>query len=217
MLNSVMPQNDLIPTRASLLRRLKDLSDSASWNEFYEVYRGLIFCVARRAGLNEVEAGDVVQDTLISVAKKMTSFTYDPAKDSFRGWLLTLTRWRIQNQLARRKPRADPDLKVSSPRGREEDTRTGLIERVPDPAGSELAAVWEEEWEAHLLRTALARIKRQVHPRHYQVYHLHVVLGQPAAEVALALDMKLPQVYLAKHRVGTLLKKEVRKLRETLL
>src|SRR4051812_26738309 len=102
MINCLMPPDELIPTRASLLERLKDLGDQASWNAFYELYHDLIFSVARRAGLNETEANEVVQDTLISVAKKMPEFTYDPARDSFKGWLLTVVRWRIRDQLAKR-------------------------------------------------------------------------------------------------------------------
>src|SRR6516162_10953459 len=97
-----MRRNESIPTRASLLQRLKDLDDKSSWDEFYDLYHDLIFSVARRAGLSETEAVEVVQDTLLSVAKKMPGFTYDPAKDSFKGWLLTLTRWRMRNQLAKR-------------------------------------------------------------------------------------------------------------------
>src|SRR5262249_9061412 len=91
MVNSLMARDEPIPTRVSLLQRLRNMEDQRSWDEFYEIYHDLIFSVARRAGLNEVEAGEVVQDTLISVARKMPDFTYDPSKDSFKGWLLTVT------------------------------------------------------------------------------------------------------------------------------
>ena len=212
-----MPHEEPIPTRASLLARLKDLGDQAGWNEFYQLYRDLIFATARRAGLNEQDAGEVVQDTLISVARKMPKFTYDPAKDSFKGWLLTVARWRIQNQLARRVSEGARGRRPTSTTRDEEDTRTATVDRLPDPAGPDLAAVWDEEWETQLLQTALARIKRQVQPRHYQIYHLHVVLGQSAGEVARALGVSTPRIYLAKHRVGSLLKKEIERLRRTLL
>src|SRR5215472_10696686 len=111
-----MPHSESIPTRASLLQRLKDLDDQSSWREFYDLYHDLIFSVARRAGLNELEAGEVVQTTLISVARKMPGFTYDPAKDSFKGWLLTVIRWRIRDQLAKRPGQADRDPRLSSPK-----------------------------------------------------------------------------------------------------
>ena len=189
--------------------------------------------MARRAGLNETEVEDVVQETLIAVAKKMPELCYDPAKDSFKGWLLQITRWRIADQFRRRpvvgpdpaQPRPGqgtlPQASESSPGlvGRQggEDDATGTVERVPDPAGSALTAIWDEEWAKHLLQTALARIKRHVNPAHYEIYHLHVILGKPVSEVKRALGVNVGQVYLAKHRVGALLKAEIRKLEAALL
>src|SRR2546427_7328908 len=181
---AVMPTEDLIPTRASLLERLKDLGDQTSWNAFYQTYRKLIFSVARKAGLNETEADEVVQDTVISVAKKMPGFRYDAAVDSFKGWLLTVTRWRILDQLEGRK---GGQSLLTAAATKEEGTRTATIERIPDPAGSDLAAIWDQEWEKHLLQAALAKIKRQVHPQHYEIYHLHVILHRPGREVARSL------------------------------
>jgi RNA polymerase sigma-70 factor (ECF subfamily) len=206
-----MRRNESIPTRASLLERLKDLDDKSSWDEFYDLYHDLIFSVARRAGLSETEASEVVQDTLLSVAKKMPGFTYDPAKDSFKGWLLTVTRWRMRNQLAKRSGMVAQEPRMSRAY-EEEGTRTATIEKVPDPTGPELESIWEKEWETRVLETALARIKRQVQPQHYEIYHLHVVLGQPVRNVARALGASPVQVYLAKHRIGNLLKKEIKRL-----
>jgi RNA polymerase sigma factor (sigma-70 family) len=212
-----MAHDESIPTRASLIERLRNPTDQASWKEFYDLYHGLIFSVARRSGLNEIEANEVVQDTLVSVAKKMPDFTYEPGKDSFKGWLLTVTRWRIRDQLSKRQAQL-----AQSPPSRSADdglpeTRTATIERVPDPSGPELSAIWEQEWQTQLIQTALARIKRLVHPQHYQAYHLSVIVGRPSREVARAVGLKVPQVYLAKFRVGNLLKQEIRRLKETLL
>jgi RNA polymerase sigma-70 factor (ECF subfamily) len=221
-----MPTDEPLPTRASLLERLKDLGDDASWSEFARTYHELIFSVARRAGLNETEAGEVVQDTLISVAKKMPGFTYDPAKDSFKGWQLTVTRWRVRDQFEKQK-RGNPALTHRMGEGarragegrapNDATSRTGTVERVPDPAGSVLAALWDEEWEKHLLQTALARIKRTVHPQQYEIYHLHVILGQPVREVTRALGVNAGQVYLARHRVGRSLRKEIEQLVRALM
>jgi RNA polymerase sigma factor (sigma-70 family) len=212
-----MPRDDSIPTRASLLERLRDMGDQSSWNAFHDLYHNLIFSVARRAGLNESEASEVVQDTLICVAKKMPGFTYDPAKDSFKGWLLQLVRWRIRDQFAKRaRPAGEQRQYFSRDEQGQQDTRTATVDRVADPAVPILEGLWDEEWEARLLEAALARIRRQVQPQHYQIYHLHVVLGQPAREVARALGVNAAQIYLAKHRIGTVLKKEIRRLKQTL-
>jgi RNA polymerase sigma-70 factor (ECF subfamily) len=217
MISSAKPADDRIPTPASLLHRLKDPADGLAWSEFYLTYRDLIYSVARRAGLTELEASEVVQDTLISVSRKIPGFSYDPSKDSFKGWLLTVTRWRIRDQLERRAQAAKQEHARSASVPGGQDTRTATIERLPDSATVDLAAVWEEEWEAHLLQAALARVKRQAHPQHYQIYHLHAILGQSTREVARALNVSTAQVYLGKHRVGNLIKKEVRELRKNLL
>jgi RNA polymerase sigma-70 factor (ECF subfamily) len=212
-----MVNDESAPTRASLIERLRNPADQASWKEFYDLYHDLIFSVARRAGLNETEAAEVVQDTLVSVAKKMPEFRYEPGKDSFKGWLLTVTRWRICDQLSTRPARPTQSPRSGSAQDGLPETRTSTIDRVPDPAGPELSAIWEQEWQTHLLQKALARIKRQVHPQHYQAYHLSVIAGRPAGEVARTIGLKVTQVYMAKYRIGNLLKQEVKRLKETLL
>jgi len=68
---------ELCPTRQSLLSRLKSWDDQESWKDFFDTYWRLIYNAAVRAGLTEPEAQDVVQETLLSVAKKIPEFKYD--------------------------------------------------------------------------------------------------------------------------------------------
>src|SRR5512143_622133 len=84
-----------IPTRYSLLSRLQDWDDQESWRTFYDTYWRLIYTAAIKSGLSEPEAEDVVQETVISVAKDIHKFRRDRARGSFKGWLKNLTRWRI--------------------------------------------------------------------------------------------------------------------------
>ena len=88
-------RDDTIATRASLLDRLRDCQDQASWQEFFDTYWRLIYTVATQAGLSDAEAQDVVQETVISVAKNVGEFRYDPKICSFKTWMLRMTRWRI--------------------------------------------------------------------------------------------------------------------------
>src|SRR5207244_2384698 len=99
-----MPEQtfDLIPTRHSLLNRLKDWSDQASWQDFFDTYWQLIYNVAVKAGLSDAEAQDVVQETVIAVARKIGEFKTAPAHGSFSAWLMQLTRWRIADQRRKR-------------------------------------------------------------------------------------------------------------------
>ena len=76
-------EQELLPTRASLLSRLRDWQND-SWREFFELYWKLIYNTARRYGLSDAEAQDVVQDTMIGVSRKIPSFRYDPEWCSFK-------------------------------------------------------------------------------------------------------------------------------------
>src|SRR6267143_6364892 len=86
---------NLLPTRRSLLNRLKNWDDQESWKDFFDTYWKLIYGVAIKAGLSDAEAEEVVQETVITVAKKIGDFKADPAHGSFKGWLLKITQWRI--------------------------------------------------------------------------------------------------------------------------
>ena len=90
--------------RASLLARINDPNDGVSWREFHDTYRRLIFGVARKASLSQVEAKDATQDTLITVARNIGEFRYEPQRCSFKTWLMMITRQRITWQLRKRQP-----------------------------------------------------------------------------------------------------------------
>jgi RNA polymerase sigma-70 factor (ECF subfamily) len=209
---------DSIPTRQSLLIRLKQWDDADVWREFFETYWELIYNVARKAGLTDVEAQEVVQETVIAVARKIGGFKADPQRGSFKSWLLGQARWRIGDQFRARKRAArafeEPPAPVEGARRVREDNTSGTdpLHRVADPAGDRLADVWNAEWEQHVLRTAMERVKAQVGVKGFQLFDLHARKGLSVAETADALRTSRAAVYVAKSRVGRLLKREVKKL-----
>src|SRR5262245_43592250 len=104
------PDNDSLPTRRTLLSRLRNLDDDESWRGFFDLYWRLLYNFARKSGLDDSAAQEVVQDTVVSIARKMPEFRYDPARGSFRQWLLCITRRRITDHLRRhyrQPPKAD--------------------------------------------------------------------------------------------------------------
>ncbi len=202
---------ELIPTRDSLLSRLKDRRDDDSWRDFFNLYWRLIYGVALKAGLTEQEAEEVVQETVITVSRRIPQFKYDPAVCSFKTWLLNLTRWRIVDQL--RKRRRNGARYHARSAG---TARTSTVDQIPDPAGLSLETMWDEEWQQHLLQAAIQRVKGKVNPEHYQIFHLCVFKEWPVKKVAHELGVSAPQVYLARHRIGALLKKEVNALEKRL-
>jgi len=204
--------DELIPTRSSLLSRLKQWDDQESWRDFFNTYWRLIYRAATKAGLSDAEAQDVVQETVIKVAKKMSDFTYDREVDSFKGWLLYLTRKHIALQYRKRQRDRGGDG-----RHPEVTTLTNSIEQLPDPARAGLEAVWDAEWERNLLEAALGRVKRQVNPKQFQMFNFYVLKEWPVGEVAKALSVTVAQVYLAKHRISGLVKKQIAHLKADLI
>lgn len=198
--------HELLRTRASLLERLRNWQDDASWQEFFNVYWRLLYGVARKAGLGDAEAQDVVQETLISVAKHLPAFRYDPSIGSFKAWLLNLTRWRIIGQFRRR-----PTMEAHRPRGAS-TVRTDTLEAVPDPNSLDMDTVWEAEWQANLLQTAMENVKRRLDPQRAQVFDFYVNKEWPAEKVAERFEVSLDQVYQTKHRVTEALRAEVNRL-----
>lgn len=197
-------------TRASLLMRVREWEDSASWAEFYRLYRRLIYGLARRSGLSHADAEDVTQDVFKRVAETIHEFESDPTRGKFRGWLLNLTRWRIADKFKSR-PRAETPL---APTRDATSTQTAAIERVPDNVDRD--AEWDQEWQRHLLDAACERIARRVKPRHFQAFDLYVRQHQPVLQVARELGINPATIYLIGHRLTKELKAEVAKLREQL-
>jgi len=68
-----MPQHsdEFIPTRLSLLSRLQNWDAQASWRDFFDTYWRLIYRAAIKSSLPNAEAQDVLQETVITVAKKL--------------------------------------------------------------------------------------------------------------------------------------------------
>lgn len=200
---------ELAPTRLSLIERLRNLEDQASWREFFEIYWKLIYGAAIRAGLTGAEAEDVVQETVIGVARKMKDFHYDPRQCSFKGWLMHVTRCRVADQFRRRRPQNVP---LVAPRA---DTATESSLNVRDPSADVLEEIWENEWRKNILEVALERVRRQTNPEHYQIFHLHAVKGLSVRDVAKLTGASLPKVYVTYHRVANRVKTEVRRLETT--
>jgi RNA polymerase sigma factor (sigma-70 family) len=200
---------NLIPTRYSLLSRLQNWDDQASWKEFFDSYWRLIYSIALKSGLTETEAQDVVQETIISISKDIHKFKRDRALGSFKGWLRNLTRWRIADQLRRRIQPRQENLVI----GGGSDSSLEYAQ-VPDPTGGALDEIWEKEWRANLFDSAVERVKQRVKEEHFQIFDLHVIRHWPPRRVAAALNISIGQVYLAKFRIVALKKKEIRKFEQ---
>lgn len=203
-------EDELLPTQITLLEKMRDLGNDASWRRFFDTYWKLIYGVARASGLNDAESQDVVQNTLIAVAKHMPGFRYDPAHGSFKTWLLNMTRWRIIDHVRRRARQPEPLPSLAD----ETATSTSIVNRIADPAGNELESIWEHEWQTNLLAAAMANVKKRIEPQNYQIFDFYVNKGWPPEKVAATFKVSVSHVYVTKTRVTEMLKQEVARIEE---
>jgi RNA polymerase sigma factor (sigma-70 family) len=194
--------DDPMETRPSLLLRIRDEADAASWSLFVGTYAPLIHRFARRGGLQDADAADLTQEVLAQVARSIRSFDYCAERGRFRDWLGTVTRRRIWEALAR--------LRVG-PRGAGEEAVAAeeLAGPGPDPE-------WEDEFNAQVLRAAIEQIHAHFEPTTWRAFERAWVDDRPAGEVADELGVPVDAVYVAKSRVLKRLREQVLLLAEDL-
>jgi RNA polymerase sigma-70 factor, ECF subfamily len=179
------------PTPLSLLERLRRADDADAWSRFVHLYTPLLYGWARRTGLSEADAADLLQDVFVTVLQELQRFDYLPGR-SFRAWMYTLlvNRWRTLQR--RRSPRLVPSEQLD-----------GM------PGEADPALPGEAEERCALVRRALTLMERDFAPATWQAFRQVVVLERRPGEVAAELGMSVNAVYLARSRV-------LRRLREDL-
>src|SRR4051812_18409345 len=90
-----------LKTSPTLLERLRGAGEPAAWRRFVDLYAPILFAFARRLGLNENDAADLVQEAFVLLLEKLPDFQYD-GRRSFRAWLFTVMRNKVA--AARRGP-----------------------------------------------------------------------------------------------------------------
>lgn len=200
--------SQLVPTRRSLLSRLKHWDDQRSWQDFYDIYGPLIYRAACKAGLTETEAEDVVQETVLAVTTAIHRYRYQPERCAFKTWLHAITRRQVADQFGKRQGKG----RVLEPLPNA-GVETSAAHNLPDPASHALEETFEREWERTLLEAATERVKRRASPPQFQIFEYHVLQRHSARETMRDLGVSAARVYLAKHRVARLLRHEVAYLR----
>jgi RNA polymerase sigma-70 factor (ECF subfamily) len=180
-------------TPSSLLERLRQPFDPEAWAQFVALYAPVIFSWGRRAGLQEADAADLVQEVLVTLLQVLPTFTYDRHK-SFRRWLrtVTLNKWRKNRK---------------HPANRMVHGRSG--EPEPVAVADDLEAFWETEYQQHLVQQALRIMRTDFQEATWKACWEVVVARRPAGEVAAELGLTVGAVYAAKFRVINRLRREL--------
>lgn len=198
-----MPVDDSPLTRASLLVQIRDGRNQQAWQEFMQLYGPVVYGFARKRGLQDADAADLMQDVLRSVSLSIVRLDYDRAQGTFRGWLFTVTRNKIFNFLSARKIR---------PQGSGDTTTNRLLDNHPQAEDG--ADTWEMEYQLRLAAISMERVKGEFQESTWRAFWLTAVEGVAAAEAAKQTGLSAGAVYVAKSRVLARLKEEVETLRQ---
>jgi RNA polymerase sigma-70 factor (ECF subfamily) len=188
--------------RVSLLTLLKDGANADAWGEFVRLYGPVVYGFARKRGLQDADAADIMQEVLRSVARYIGKMEYDPARGTIRGWLYTVTRNKVFNFLASRRNRP------SGSGGRNNQER---LDAVPDDS-AQPEGKWELEYRRLLSARAMGLIEHEFRANTWKAFWGTAVEGRRPADVGAELGMAIGAVYVAKCRVRARLRDEVRRL-----
>jgi RNA polymerase sigma factor (sigma-70 family) len=194
---------ELPDTRPSLLVRLRNAKDRDAWRQFVDIYAPLIYGLARKRGLQDADAADLTQDVFRAVAAAMPMWQYDPKRGSFRGWLYTVARNKLNDFLAQR-TRITPGSGDSA-------VQTLLEEQ---PARDHEETVWQRDYEQRIFAWAAEHIRGEFHESTWRAFWQAAVEGKSGEETAENLGMSVGAVHVAKSRVLARLKKKIKELQE---
>jgi RNA polymerase sigma-70 factor (ECF subfamily) len=176
----------LLKTNTVLLAGLSDPRNHEIWREFDERYRPVVIAFARRLSLSPADAEEVAQETLVRFAEEYRAGKYRRDRGRLRSWVFAIARTRAA------------DFKRERERRREARGESALGELVSD---AELEKLFDEEWQRHLLRDALAELRAtKTDPKSIRALEMLAFEQCSAADVGAALQMSPDAVYQAKHR-----------------
>jgi RNA polymerase sigma-70 factor (ECF subfamily) len=197
-----MAVDDSPLTRASLLVQLRSGSNHVAWQEFVNLYGPVIYGFARKRGLQDADAADLMQDVLRSVSGAIGRLDYDRKQGTFRGWLFTITRNKVFNFLSARRlrPQATGDTNTHQLLGSQPDEKDG-------------SEAWEMEYQRRLASLAMEQIKGEFQENTWRAFWLTAVEGASAAEVSKQVGLSAGAIYVAKSRVLARLKEVIETMR----
>jgi RNA polymerase sigma-70 factor (ECF subfamily) len=202
-----MSVDDSPLTRASLLVQIRDGSNNEAWQEFIKLYGPVVYGFARKRGLQDADAADLMQDVMRSVSTAIGRLDYDRNQGTFRGWLFTITRNKVFNFLSARRIR---------PQSSGDSGTNRLLESHPDTSHldtGDSSDEWEMDYQRRLAALAMERVKSEFQENTWRAFWLTAVEGIAVAEVSRQVGLTNGAIYVAKSRVLARLKEEVETMR----
>jgi len=191
-------------TRESLIFQVKDPANRAAWEQFVDLYRPVIFRIARARGVQDADAEDLAQQVLIAVAGSIGRWEKSDKSTRFRHWLRRIARNAIVDAMTRRPP--------------DQATGSSSVQDLlsAEPARDEQTDLLNETEIRRELYVRAARIVRlDVNEETWQAFELTVLKNRSGADAARELGKTIGTVYAARSRVMKRLRDAVAELKES--
>lgn len=213
-----------IPTTSETqLREIGADPASRRWREFERAYRPMMegFLAKKFPG---VEAEDVVQETLASLAQALPEYVYEPAeKGPFHCYLTGILKNKATDALEAKSKRERRDVAYARGRLDAGEVMQGTEDGIGEGEGREPAlavpgdapGATREEWEQAVVSIAVGELRRErKEDRQWQAFW-RTWLGEESMEaVAESLGMSRDAVYKARERMMARLREIVGRLEE---
>ncbi len=177
-------------TKTSLILRLPSADDAEAWREFVSIYEPFVYRFARRGGLQDADACELVQNVMLSVARAVGRWKPDRQQGRFRTWLFRIARNQLLDVLAKQQ-------RTIAARG-----GSGLLELLESSKSS--AAVEQTlrfEHRQTLFQWAAERVKSSVKEVTWKAFWMTTVEEQSPEAAAQELGLTAGAVYIARSRV----------------
>ncbi|HUP82139.1 MAG TPA: sigma-70 family RNA polymerase sigma factor [Pirellula sp.] len=193
-------------TRDSLLVQVRSPDNREAWGQFVQIYRPVIYRLARCRGLQDSDAQDLAQQVLIAVASAITTWEKSDEQNRFRHWLRRVARNAIVNALSRRP--FDRAVGGSS-------AQSFLEDQHGESPQSDAEIEIELEYRRELYLRAARRVRVDVEPETWRAFELTVIQEMNIEEAALVLNKSIGAIYVARSRIMQRLRKSIRELEES--
>jgi RNA polymerase sigma-70 factor (ECF subfamily) len=194
----------MITTKESLLDNLKADNAQDAWREFYRLYWGAIVRYASKLGLNQHQAEEVLQETMVALMRILPEFAYDRRKGKFRNFLLTIVHRKSLAMMRRVRRTAEVPLERISERDSAD----------PFSEGEAVESEALNRWREAIREEALKHLQNDpaLEENTFAIFKAYVLDERPAAAVAAEFGLKENAVYQIKNRLLRRLQCEVAQL-----
>lgn len=184
-------------TSLSLIARIQEFGDEVSWAEFLRIYQPVVYRIARRRGLQDADAHDVVQQVFASVNRAIEGWQSGPDRPPFRAWLTSIARNAILKLLTRQ------------PHDRAAGASSVMEMLQQIPVGDGAASDFQIETQRELVLCAAEQVRAEFTSEAWTIFWQTAIDGVPIADVAKSMGRTPGSIYVVRHRILAKLKDAV--------